>query len=367
VGVIGYGLKQPAKEHLKQSIDFWNGITTGGKPGISAAEDSADPAWLKQFNTVWTTQSKNSGESMPVSGGDIGLNVWVENDELLIYLGRAGCRDENGALLKPGRVRVKLTPNPFEGAAFRQELKLGEGHVLVTAKQADGKQVAIKVWVEVKRPIVHLDIKSDTPVTAEATYESWRTADLELADSRSKHDRRAMCMINYDAYPGKVILHKDEIRADDHLVRFHHRVDNAKDSFDFQVKQQGLGPIRDQLVNPLKNLVWGGALAGDGFSLADETTGTYAETPFKGWKYVSKAPATSHRVRVCLHIDQVEKQDAWDAALQKLIDRSPAEDAKAWQANQDWWSGFWNRSRLVINSGRGEKDAGWRIGRNYQL
>ncbi len=322
---------------------------------------------LDQYDVVWTTQSKNPGESMPVSGGDIGLNVWVENNELLVYLGRAGYRDENGALLKPGRIRVKLAPDPFEGAAFKQELKLSQGHVLVTAKQPNGKEVAITVWVEVARPIVHLDIDSNSPVSAEATYESWRTEDIELPNDKSKHDRRAMCMINYDAYPGKVFLYKDEIRADEELVRFHHRVDNSKDSFDFQVKQQGLELIRDQLVNPLENLIWGGALVGDNFALVEETNGTYSETPFKGWKYVSETPATSHRVRVCLHVDQVEKQAVWDADLRKLVDLPPLEDARAWKENQKWWAAFWNRSRLVINSDRGEKDAGWRIGRNYQL
>ena len=123
-----------------------------------------------------------------------------------------------------------------------------------------------------------------------------------------------MCM-NFDAYPGKVFLYEDQIRAEDNRVRFHHRVDNRKDCFDFQVKQQELEPVRDQLVNPLENLVWGGALVGDDFALAGETSGAYAETPFKGWKYLSKATATSHRLRVCLHIDQVEEQDAWDPPL----------------------------------------------------
>ncbi|MCP4454840.1 MAG: hypothetical protein GY809_25560, partial [Planctomycetes bacterium] len=326
-----------------------------------------DLAWLDPYNVVWTSQSENAGASMPCSGGDIGLNVWMENDELLVYMGRAGYRDENGAILKPGRIRIRLTPNPFENGTSRQELKLREGYVLVTAKQPDGHVAEIKVWVEVARPIVHLDINSDKPVTVEATYESWRTETIELPNDRSKHDRRAMCMINYDAYPGKVFLYKDEIRADDTLVRFHHRVDNSKDCFDFQVKQQDLQSVRDELVNPLKNLVWGGVLVGDSFSLAGTTSGTYAECPFKGFKYVSQAPARSHRVRVCLHIDQVEKQDDWDASLQRLIDLSPGQDTRAWKDNLQWWAEFWGRSRLVINSGRGEKDVGWRIGRNYQL
>jgi len=322
---------------------------------------------IDQYNVVWTTPSKHAGESMPCSGGDVGVNVWVENGELLLYTGRAGCRDENGALLKPGRCRVKLTPNPFGNGSFRQELKLREGYVLITAKQPDGKSVAIKIWVEVSRPIVHLDIESDNPVAVEATYESWRTETIELSGAGNKHNRRAMCMINYDAYPGKVFLYKDEIRPQKNLVRFHHRVNNEKDCFNFQVKQQELEAVRHKMVNPLENLVWGGALVGDNFALAGETKGKYAQCPFRGWKYVSKTPARSHRVRVCLHTDQVEKQDVWGAGLQELIDLSPQEDQDAWKKNLKWWSEFWNRSHLVINPGRGEKDGGWRIGRNYQL
>lgn len=343
------------------------GISLGLATGLRAAEPDTSLEWLDDYDVVWTTQSENSGGSMPVSGGDIGLNVWVENDELFVYLARAGFRDENGGILKPGRLRVKLTPNPFEGASFRQELKLSEGCVRVTAKKPGESATEVKVWVEVDRPIAHLDVASDEAMTAEATYESWRTEDIELPNDRSKFERRSVCMINYDQYPGEVFLRKDVIRADEELVRFHHRVDNSRDSFNFQIKQQELEPIRDQLVNPLENLVWGGALVGDGMTLAGETSGDYAETPFKGWRYVSDKPATSHRIRVGLHVDQEPDQKAWDQELQKLVDRSTEDDAAAWRDNLKWWRGFWNRSRLVINSGRGEDDAGWRIGRNYQL
>lgn len=33
----------------------------------------------ESYNVVWTSQSRNSSESMPLGGGGIGLNVWVEN------------------------------------------------------------------------------------------------------------------------------------------------------------------------------------------------------------------------------------------------------------------------------------------------
>jgi hypothetical protein len=115
---------------------------------------------------------------MPCGGGDIGLNVWVENGEILFYLSRSGAFDENNVFPKFGRVRVKLTPNPFEGGEFRQELKLREGYVEISGKKA-GRSSLVKIWVDVFRPVVHVETESSQPVSVEAIYESWRTSDLE--------------------------------------------------------------------------------------------------------------------------------------------------------------------------------------------
>src|SRR5687768_729805 len=84
------------------------------------------------YNPTWTSQSKNSSQSMPLCGGDIGLNVWVENNDILFYIARSGTFDENNSLLKLGRVRLQLNPNPFEGGAnFKQELHLNEGYISI--------------------------------------------------------------------------------------------------------------------------------------------------------------------------------------------------------------------------------------------
>jgi hypothetical protein len=67
--------------------------------------------------------------------GDIGLNVWVEeNGDLLFYISKTDSWSENGSLLKLGRVRVRLSPNPFErGLPFQQKLKLHESEIEVVA------------------------------------------------------------------------------------------------------------------------------------------------------------------------------------------------------------------------------------------
>ena len=114
-------------------------IQTNGKyPGFSliasiffcllAITLPAQQPFPDNYPVVWNSQSKNSSESMPCGGGDIGLNVWVENGDLYFYISRSGSFDENNALLKAGRVRIRLYPNPFARQEFRQELMLQDGY-----------------------------------------------------------------------------------------------------------------------------------------------------------------------------------------------------------------------------------------------
>ena len=124
---------------------------------------------------TWTTPSKNSSESMPCGGGSIGMNVWVENGDILFYLSRSGAFDENNTLLKQGRVRIKLFPALDCGEGFRQTLHLNNGYVEIT----DGKKT-VEIWADVFKPVVHVDVKANKAVTMEATYENWRTKDISL-------------------------------------------------------------------------------------------------------------------------------------------------------------------------------------------
>jgi len=101
-------------------------------------------AMLDAYNIIWDASSKNSSESMPCGGRDIGLNVWVEDGEVLFYMQRSGSLAETNEYLKLGRVRLRLDPNPFDAtdAEFRQEFKLREGYVEIrgSAIGTDGKR-----------------------------------------------------------------------------------------------------------------------------------------------------------------------------------------------------------------------------------
>ena len=96
---------------------------------------------------------------MPCGGGDIGMNVWVEEGDVLFYLSRSGTFDENNCLLKQGRFRIRLSPNPFkETKEFRQELMLNDGFVEISAEGT-----RIQIWADVFHPVVHVEIVNARP------------------------------------------------------------------------------------------------------------------------------------------------------------------------------------------------------------
>ena len=123
------------------------------------------------YNIVWNSQSKNSSESMPCGGGDIGLNVWVENGELLIYAARSGSFNEDNALMKAGRLRIKLSPNPFDGKIFKQELHLKQGYVTVDGEN-NGIKASVRIWVDVFNPVAHFEINSNKKIAVEASMKA---------------------------------------------------------------------------------------------------------------------------------------------------------------------------------------------------
>lgn len=106
----------------------------------------AKPLAIDRFySMVWDSPSRNALESMPLGGGDIGCNIWVESGEIFLYMQRSGCFDETGEYLKLGRIRLSLSPNPLENHShFRQEFKLKDGYITI---HSQNKTVNVKLKV----------------------------------------------------------------------------------------------------------------------------------------------------------------------------------------------------------------------------
>lgn len=332
---------------------------------ITAFTRADELAWLDAYDVIWPTPSKHSAESMPCGGGDTGLNVWVENGDLMIYAQRSGCFDENNQYLKLGRLRVSLDPNPFAAPSphFSQRLRLRHGCIEITDGETS-RPTRIVVWADVFHPSIHVEIESAAPVHATARYETWRHTDLDLPNSPS---RPRFAALGWDGWPGKVTRFRDEITFQGDTVFFHHRNRDEHLLFDYSVRQQGLDEVKDQLVNTQRGRTFGGILRGDGFRPAGTSEGKYLLTPFQAWALKSQAPARSHHLELISHVAQTPTLNAWITGLREKIRSRPAL-AEARTRSREWWRDFWQRSHIVIQPGQTDPGSRpWQIARNYQL
>lgn len=310
------------------------------------------------YNVVWNSQSKNAGESMPCGGGDIGMNVWVENGDLLIYVARSGNFDEHNGLMKSGRLRIKLFPNPFNGKIFRQELHLQEGYVTVYGEN-NGVKATVTIWADVFHPMAHIDVSASKKLLVEAAYESWRYQD-RIVKSRENFGNSWKWLA-----PKNNVIKKDEIGFSTGGVLFTHH-NTGKTIFDTIVVQQGMDSVKNQLYNPLKDLCFGGLFRGENFEAAGTYDSVYANTDFRGWKLKSRKAARNHALTLTLHTAQVENFGQWHQSLKTVL-LSPANvGKKAHAATLQWWQQFWNRSFIAIEK-RKAGSSPWEVGRNFQL
>ena len=292
-------------------------------------------AWSQPQDYEWTTPSKNSSESMPCGGGDVGMNVWMEGGDVLFYLSRSGSFDENNTLLKAGRFRISISPN-IDTSRFRQILHLKDGYVELT----DGV-ISIQLWADVGKPVVHVDMQSKREkLNVAVTYESWRTKDITMT-------KREAFQSSYKfAAPQGLLTRHDSIVAADHALTFMH-CNGEQTIFDATVSQQKMDAVKYKLYNPLKNLVFGGRMQGEGFVLIDTLTGHYASSDYQGWIYVTEQP----RKKAHVQITMANRQGTVEQWLTELSssERKVRHDYDR-RNSRRWWQQFWQRSYISLTS-----------------
>lgn len=337
--------------------------------GIESVKSQSNT--LDDYNITWTEQSKNSSESMPLGGGDIGCNVWVENGDILVYVQRSGSLAETNEYLKLGRVRLTLSPNLFaqhvSDVTFSQKLKLQDGYIEIEGKKPNGKDTLfakIKLWVDVHNPVVHFEVEARSKIKVDAAYENWRFEDQIIPDNT----RRASTY-NLDRYPGEVILHKDSVTQDENGIVFFHRNTDEKLVPDMLIVQQGLEKYKDEITDDLLGRTFGGMLQGDGFIPDPETKGLYQKTPFIAKHIVSKKPKKYHHIQLVTHIAQTPTQKDWENGLAGVVSKVQNQGAqKAFENTRKWWNDYWSRSYIQINPDNPDvSDSAWVAARNYQL
>ena len=291
---------------------------------------SPAPAELDRYNLVWTTPSRNAAGSMPIGNGEVGLNVWVEeNGDLLFYIARTDSWSECNRLLKLGRVRVSLSPNPFaQGLPFRQELRLHDGQIVITAGDA-----RLRVFVDAHAPVIHVLGQFATPRTVTARLENWRTQKHVLKGGELESSwtmLEAPASIEVWESPDVVSI------AGSNCVAWRHR--NAYSVVPLTLKHQGLESLAGLVQDPLLNRTFGGEMFGKGLIAAG----------VGGLK--SARPVTRFDLSIIACAAQTDSLAGWQREVAEVRGKADSSDAAA-RRTAAWWHEFWKRSWIFVAGG----------------
>ena len=284
------------------------------------ATASSDPS---RYNMVWETPSKDPFGSVPLGNGDIGINAWVQQDnDLQFYIGKTDAWGDNSRLLKVGKVRVKLSPNPFEkGNPYKQNLNLKNGELLVDATFSDGTPVAMKLWVDANHPVIHVSIDSEKDVQAVASIELWRTAQetlpTEVGDPLGTTDI-------------PMIVEPDTLlkSLENRIGWYHHNKKSIGP--EMTMKKQGLTDFK--YTDSILHRTFGTVItAENGTRESDKAL-------------VSKA-SKAHRFSCYVLTRHPSSPEQWLESMNQLISKTNTGPwDQRYEEHKAWWRNFWERS-----------------------
>jgi len=244
-------------------------LVMAGVVGPARAQDAGNPAAaVTDYNVVWDSPSADFNGSMPIGNGDIGANVWVEeNGDLLFYISKTDAWDEHARLVKLGKVRVSMTPSPFaKGGAFKQELDLRNGviHLTGAARNPD-VSADLRFWIDANHPAIRITGTTSAGTTVKAVLEHWRTERREAAWDWS-FSGLGDKTLGADTFPYPVFIEPDTIlTGSSHSVIWYHRNKKSERSvWADTLRIQGLEDFMGQSKDPLENLTFGAMVRGRG-------------------------------------------------------------------------------------------------------
>jgi len=298
---------------------------------------------LDQYNVVWDSPSSNYGGSMPLGNGDIGLNVWVEKDgDLQFFIGKTDSWDDNARLVKVGKVRIHLDPNPFAGGQpFRQTLSLRDATLKVEAGAGASavRRTTVAVWVDANHPAIHVTVESASPVEATAVLSLWRTErreykDLQCSDimTSAPADRRQPTLIEPDT-----VLTGQQGR----IGWYHHNARSFGPAILAEI--QGLTGLHQE--DPLLHRTFGAVIKARKGERLDDLR-------------LRSPSATSHDFSVFVLTRHPSTPQEWLAEMEKTIAGVEAQDFAARRAaHERWWAEFWDRSWIHAKMAPGAEAA----------
>ncbi|NLH16953.1 MAG: hypothetical protein GX455_10275, partial [Phycisphaerae bacterium] len=308
----------------------WIGIALWTAVGIVSAQSMWEQ--LDAYNVVWDSPSKNVNGTMPIGNGQIGLNVWwEENGDLQFFIASTDAWDEAGRLVKVGKVRIALDPNPVKtGQPFRQTLNLKSGTIDFILGQEE-EQVNVRLWVG---SVIHVFIEGKKDTAATATIERWRTERKQINYSEPGYFGDPGFQFPQPAFCGPDVLIDEKTLGGGSRIGWYHDTGDSE-WYTLTAQHQGLEGLRE--ADPLSHRVFGGMISNP---TAKRLNDSILQSP----------SSRAHHFEIAVLTLQPSTPDQWLEEANRTIEESRKVDyASQFRKHSLFWGKFWDQSWLFIS------------------
>lgn len=194
---------------------------------------------VSQCDITYHIPGKSDRSAMPIGDGELCASVWVQENEICLYLSRSDARTEYDRTVKLGMVRVSLSPNPFLPEKFSQTLKLTQGQI-----QICGEGGTVAIWIEKETHSLRMDFRFTRAISIIPQILCWRT------------DKNIPCSefdINAGIYENPDVI----LQEKDGTLFFH---ENGETIVQKTAQLEGLGDCISLLPDEITGRIFGGYL-----------------------------------------------------------------------------------------------------------
>jgi alpha-L-fucosidase 2 len=306
---------------------------------------------LEKYDVTWDSPSRDAWGTMPIGNGDIGINVWVdEKGALSLYIGKTDLWGDNCRLLKLGRVRFKINPNPYlQSKAFHQTLRLQDASIEIRYGEGEAS-VQARVWVDAHHPVIHVLIERGCPFTVDAGIELWRNEPAELPTIEVSD-------VHYDHYASEnkhfpTVVEPDTILTgqEGRIGWYHHNKKSVGPALSAALQDmEGF-----EQADPILHRTFGAVITADGAKKIDDLN-------------LRSSGLKSHHFEIYVLTRHPSTPQDWLRAVAETVaavQKAPL--AQRFSAHRAWWKEFWQRSWIDISSAAPDEDT-YVLTRAYNL
>ncbi|MBE5765793.1 MAG: hypothetical protein E7335_01265 [Clostridiales bacterium] len=276
---------------------------------------------MKIYDFRYSGFMKDGLQSIPLGNGEIGANVWIEEDGALrLLFSRSDAWSEACRLIKTGMFTLSVSPNPFaDGAEFY--FSLADATLYIRSETSE-----IRLYMDANAPCLRLSAEFSQPVSVRFAPLNYRDRSYEWKDDPSNYH------MQYSPIPCPESA--DVVFSGEHIVGQYHF--NESSCYEYTMHLQKLEDAMAE-VDPLLHRVFGCAAYSEDLQLSD------------GALCACNVPKTAVSI-FSLTQEPASSPEKWHAAMNALIEKHGIEKADSHSLHAAHWLDAW-KSCYVFASG----------------